>query len=201
MTSDAALAVAFLGLAAMALAPRGNVTAGRLTYWVGTLITSVAGYFVAAPQGLKSAIGAAVFVFGAAIFVAYAYTPFLQVKKRRISFYSDRPQPYGAAVTAKKSWWRALVALTVLMFGVASFITGDGNAFLAAGAFVAVILIGAIFGYRDASLDAGIAAGQHLQLILAALLTAGTFGIAYFCGYYLSRRLVSTRHSQGRHHG
>jgi hypothetical protein len=199
MTSDVSLVVAFVGMAAMALAPRGNLSAGRLLYWAGALITCVASYFVAAPQGWKSATGAAVFVFGAVTFIAYAYTPFLKIKGRRASFYSDRPQPYGAAVTAAKSWWRALVALIILMFGVLPYLTGEGNPWLAAGAPVAIILIGAIFGHRDAVLDAGIASGQRLQLILAALVTVGVFAVAYFCGYYGSRLWASTHRDHGRH--
>lgn len=199
MISEAGLAVALLGLVAMALAPRGNVLAGRLMYWLGTLITCVASYFVAEPQGWRSAVGAALFVFCAATFVAYTYTPFLQIKGRRVSFYSDRPQSYGAAVTAKKSWWRALVALAFLMFGVVSYITGNGNAVLAGGALLAVVLAGAMFGYRDASLGVGVASGQHLQLVLAVLATVGVFAIAYFCAYYGSLRLKATRRNHGRH--
>lgn len=199
MTSNVSLVIAFVGLVAMALAPRANVSAGRLVYWAGALVTCVAAYFVAAPQGWKSAIGAGVFVFCAATFVAYAYTPFLEIKGRRLSFYSDRPEPYGAAVSATKSWWRVLVALIVLTFGVASYVTGDGNPWLAAGAVVAVIVIGAVFGYRDAALDAGIASGQHLQLILATLVTVGVFAIAYFSAFYLNRRRASLRRNHGRH--
>lgn len=198
MVSNAGLVAALAGLAAMALAPRRNVPQGRLIYWAGALITCLASYFVAAPQGWKSGLGAAAFTFGAVTFLAYAYTPFLKVNSRRISFYSDRPQPYGAAVTARKSWWRALIGLSILMFGIGSSISGGGRLWLAVGAVAAVILTGAVFGRRDATLGAGIASGQRLQLVLASLVTGGVFAIAYFGSYYVSRRWAPM-HRNGQH--
>lgn len=198
MTTDVSLATALVGLAMMALAPRRNASQGRLIYWAGAVIASSASYFVAAPQGWKSGVGAAAFVLGAATFIAYAYTPFLKFKGRRISFYSDRAQPYGAAVTTTRSWWRALIAMGILVFGTVSYMSRGGPGWLAVGAAVAVVLAGAMFGYRDATLGAGIASGQRLQLVLASLVTVGVFTIAYFCGYYVSRRRASTRRD-GQH--
>lgn len=197
--NDVIFVSALVGLVAMAMAPRDNQKSGPPIFWTGTLISGVSAYFLAQPQGWQSGIGAAAFVLAAALFIAYAYTPFLEIKGRRASFYSDRPQPYGAAVTAAKSWWRALVALVILVLGVLPYLTGQGNPWLAAGAPVVIILIGAIFGYRDATLDAGIASGQRLQLILAALVTVGVFAFAYFCGYYGSRHWASTHRDHGRH--
>jgi hypothetical protein len=198
MTTAVSLVVALVGLVVMALAPLRNASQGRLIYWTGAVIACAASYFVAAPQGWKSGIGAAAFVLGATTFIAYAYTPFLKFKGRRISFYSDRAQPYGAAVTTTRSWWRTLIAMGIVVFGTVSYMTRGGPAWLAVGAAVVVVLTGAIFGYRDATLDAGIASGQRLQLVLASLVTAGVFTIAYFCGYYVSRRRAATRRD-GQH--
>lgn len=196
MMLDAAFVSAILGLAAMGLAPRRNIKAGQFTYWAGTLVTAVSAYFVAQPQGWKSALGASAFTCAAAVFIAYAYTPFL-----RISFYSRTPQPYGAAVTAKKSWWRLLTAIVVLMFGIVSYGLGKGSPLLAVVAAAAVILSGAIFGYRDAVLGAGIASGQRLQLILTSIVTLGIFVIAYVGAYFVSRRWLLDRGRYGRHAG
>lgn len=178
----------------MGLAPRRNIKAGQFTYWTGAVVTAVSAYFVAQPQGWKSALGASAFTCAAAIFIAYAYTPFL-----KISFYSTTPQPYGAAVTATKSWWRVLTAMVVLMFGIVSYGLGEGSPLLAVVAAAAVILSGAIFGYRDAVLGAGIASGQRLQLILTSIVTLGIFVIAYVGAYFVSRRCLLDRGRYGRH--
>lgn len=178
----------------MGLAPRRNIKAGQFVYWTGASVTAVSAYFVAQPQGWKSALGASAFACAAAVFIAYAYTPFL-----KISFYSNTPQPYGAAVTAKKSWWRVLIAMLILMFGIASYGLGKGSPWLAAAAAAAVILAGAIFGYRDAILGAGIASGQRLQLTLTSIVTLGIFAIAYVGAYFVSRRWLLDSERHGRH--
>lgn len=198
MMKNISLIVALVGLVVMALAPRRNASQGRLIYWTGAVVACSASYFVAAPQGWKSGVGAAAFVLGAAVFIAYTYTPFLKFTGRSISFYSDRAQPYGAAVTTTRSWWRALIAMGILVFGTVSYMSRGGPGWLAVGAAVAVVLTGAMFGHRDATLDAGIASGQLLQLVLASLVTLGVFAVAYFCGYYVSRRRASTP-PDGRH--
>lgn len=196
MMMDAAFVSAIAGLATMGLAPRRNIKAGQFTYWTGALVTAASAYFVAQPQGWKSALGASAFTCAAAVFIAYAYTPFL-----KISFYSKTPQPYGAAVTAKKSWWRVLTAMVILMLGIVSYGLGKGSPWLAAVAAAAVVLSGAIFGYRDALLGAGIASGQRLQLILTSIATIGIFAIAYAGAYFVSRRWLPDRGRYGRHAG
>lgn len=185
----------------MALAPRKKLRAGRITYWTGTAVTAISAYFIAVPQGWKSALVALAFVGVVAVFVAYAYTPFLAIGGRRISFYSMSTQPYGAGVTAKRSWWRRLVGITVLTFGIASYVLGEGNPWLATIAAGGIISAGAAFGYRDALLGSGIASGQRVQLILASAITLGVFLIAYLGTYYLRLRVLSDRQEYGRHSG
>lgn len=189
MIDNVAFVSAIAGLAGMALAPRRHVRAGRITYWTGAAVTAISAYFIALPQGWKSALGALVFAGVVAAFVAYAYTPFLSVSGRGISFYSTSTQPYGAGVTARRSWWRLLMGLTVLSFGVVSYVLGEGNPLLAATAAAAIVTAGAAFGYRDALLGAGIASGQRVQLILASAITLGVFPIAYLCAYFLRLRV------------
>lgn len=192
---------AIAGLAAMALAPRKNMRVGRITYWAGAALTAISAYFIAQPQGWKSAFGALAFVGVVAAFVAYAYTPFLSVKGRRISFYSRSSQPYGAGVTAKRSWWRLLVAIAVLAFGIISFVLGEGSPWLAGIATGGIVIAGAAFGYRDALLGAGIASGQSIQLILASAITLGIFPVVYLCAYFLRLRRLPDRQEYGRHSG
>lgn len=192
---------AVAGLAGMALAPRKNVRAGRITYWTGAAVTAVSAYFIALPQGWKSALGALAFAGVVAAFVAYAYTPFLGVGGRRVSFYSVSAQPYGAGVTAKRSWWRLVVGIIVLSFGIVSHVLGEGNPWLAAIAAGGIVSAGAAFGYRDALLGAGIASGQRVQLVLASAITLGAFPIAYLGGYTLRLRVLSDRQEYGRHSG
>lgn len=201
MMDNVAFMSAIAGLAAMALAPRKNMRAGRITYWVGAAVTAISAYFIAQPQGWKSAVGALALAGVVAAFVAYAYTPFLSLKGRAISFYSRSPQPYGAGVTAQRSWWRLLVAIAVLAFGIVSFFLGEGSPWLAAIAAGGIVIAGAAFGYRDALLGAGIASGQSNQLILASAITLGAFPIAYLSAYFLRLRRPPARERHGRHAG
>lgn len=192
---------AIAGLAGMALAPRKNVRAGRITYWTGAAVTAISAYFIALPQGWNSALGALAFVGVVSVFVAYAYTPFVSVDGRRISFYSTSTQPYGAGVTTKRSWWRLLLGITVLSLGVVSYVLGEGNPWLAAIAAGGIISAGVAFGYRDALLGDGIASGQRVQLILASAITLSAFLIVYLGAYYLRLRVLSDRQECGRHSG
>ena len=201
MMDNIAFIAAIAGLVGMALAPRKNVRAGQITYWTGAAVTAASAYFVALPQGWQSALGASVFVSVAAAFIAYAYTPFLTVKGRKISFYSRSTQSYGAGVTAKRSWWRLLVAITVLVFGIVSGVFGGGNPWLATLGAGGIIVAAAAFGYRDALLGAGIAQGQRVQLYLASAITVGVFPIVYFSAYLLRRRRPSAGEHYGRHAG
>lgn len=201
MTNSVALISAFAGLVVMALAPRKNLRAGRIAYWTGAALTAASAYFVAQPQGWKSAVGALAFVGISAAFIAYAYTPFLVVKGRRTSFYSASPQPYGAGVTNKRSWWRLLVAMVVLAFGIISWFLGEGSPWIAALAAAGIVIAGAAFGYRDALLGAEIAQDQRLQLILASAITVGVFPVAYLSAYFLRRGQPSCSERYGRHAG
>lgn len=185
----------------MAVAPRKNVRAGRIVYWSGAAVTAASAYFVAQPQGWTSALGALVFAGLVAAFIAYAYTPFLSIKGRRISFYSRSPQPYGAGVTANRSWWRLLAAMTILAIGIIAYFLGEGNPWLAIAATIGIVISGSVFGYRDALLGAGIASGQHVQFFLTSAITLGIFLIAYLGAYFLSPRRLAGREQYGRHAG
>lgn len=201
MMDNVAFVSAIAGLTGMALAPRKNVRAGRITYGTGAAVTAISAYFIALPQGWISALGALAFAGVVAAFVAYAHTPFLSFSDRRISFYSRSTQPYGAGVTAKRSWWRLLIGTTVLSFGIVSYVLGEGNPWLAAIAAAAIVTAGAAFGYRDALLGAGVASGQRVQLILASAITLGVFPIAYLGAYFLRLRRLSDGQKPGRHSG
>ncbi|OJZ63550.1 hypothetical protein BRW64_21880 [Mycolicibacterium diernhoferi] len=185
----------------MALAPRKNVRAGRTVYWAGAAVTATSAYFVAQPQGWKSALGAVVFFGVAAAFIAYTYTPFLSIKGRVISFYSRSPQPYGAGVTANRSWWRLLAAMTVLTIGIIAYFFGEGGPWLAIAATLGIVISGSSFGYRDALLGAGFASGQRIQFFLTSAVTLGVFLIAYLAAYFLSPRRLAGREQYGRHAG
>ncbi|WP_395307534.1 hypothetical protein V4U86_19225 [Mycobacterium sp. AMU20-3851] len=201
MIDNIAFVSAVAGLAAMALAPRKNVRAGRIVYWTGSAVTAVSAYFVAQPQGWKSAVGALVFAGIVAAFIASTYTPFLSIKGRRISFYSRSPQPYGAGVTASRSWWRLLAAMTVLAIGIIAYFVGEGSPWFAIAATLGIVVSGSSFGHRDALLGVGIASGQRVQFFLASAFTLGIFLIAYLGAYLLSPRRLADREQYGRHAG
>lgn len=124
----------------MALAPHKNVRTGRIVYWTGSAVTATSAYFVAQPQGWRSALGALVFVGVVAAFIAYTYTPFLSVKGRRISFYSRPPQPYGAGVSTARSWWRLLAAMTVLAIGIIAYFLGEGSPWVAIAGTIGIVI-------------------------------------------------------------
>lgn len=197
--SNFILASAFGGLAAMAFASRKNPNVGRVIYWLGAVVVSVSAFFIGYPQGPESAIGVAAFTGIASVFIAYIYTPFLKLGERTFSFYTRDKEPYGGGVTIAKSWWRVLIVITLLAFGVLSFLPADRKPWLALIFAISIGLISAVFGYRDADCGNPIAGGQRTQFILISVITAGAFALIYLGAYYSSRQWVLRRQTYGRH--
>jgi hypothetical protein len=193
------LIAAIVGLAAMALAPRRDLRTGRAVFWSGGLLTCISSYFIAETPGVGARFGASAFVLAAVIFVAYVHTPFLNIRGRRISFYSQSSELYGGGVTVAKSWWRLVGTSAVLTIGAVSLTLSNATMWPAVVAALIVIAIGAVFGYRDSGSGGGFSGGQTLQFALVSVLTLGVFPLSYLAGYYGSRIWLFDQRSYGRH--
>jgi hypothetical protein len=98
------------------------------------------------------------------------------------------PDSYSGILTAATMWWMLVGIAVIGAANVYFFVVGRGGGWAAAGAaaFVGLLAIGA--GYADASWDCPIARGQHVQLGVASLITAGAFALVYLTAYYTARR-------------
>ncbi len=141
----------------------------------------------------------------AMVFIAYVNTPFLQVRPRVYAFPTDdrRPvgrdrgdrEPYGAGVTAVKSWWRAFAMLAVFACGAMTYFIREGSPWLAASSLLLIAAIALAFGHRDTVLCNSIASGQRVQFALISVVTIGVFTVLYLAAYQWAAR--GQRH--GRH--
>jgi hypothetical protein len=171
---------------------------------------------MAYPPDWRSGIAMSLFAACAMAFIAYANTPFLKVRGRIYAFSSSdrRPdqsfgdsstrdaanrearEPYGGGVSAAKSWWRAVIMVTIFAFGVVAYFARDESPWLAASSAILVAVVALFFGYRDAALENAIAAGQRIQFVLISVVTVGVFTVLYLGAYHLARL---KRPQQGRH--
>lgn len=217
--SDVYMVTAFVGLAAAVLAPRKNLRTGRRVFWGGTLIACVSVFLMAYPPDWKSGIGMSLLVACAMAFIAYANTPFLRIRGRVYAFSNDdrradqpvagrsleegapRPvsEPYGAGVTAAKSWWRAVLVMAIFAFSLLMFFTRNESPWLAALTGIGVMLGAVGFGYRDALLGNSIASGQHVQFVIISVLTVGVFAVLYLSTYYVAKRWTSAAEDNNHH--
>jgi hypothetical protein len=107
--------------------------------------------------------------------------------------FDPAPDSYSGMLTAAKMWWMLVVLAVIAAGNVYFFAVGRGGGWVAAAAaaFVALLAVGA--GYGDASWGYPIARGQHLQLGIASLITAGGFALLYLSAYYTARRFPLRR--------
>ena len=168
-------------------------------FWVGAAVTAISAFFIGLPRGWRSGLGGSACVVAAVIFTAYLYTPFLNIRGKIRTFYSDRTQPYGAGVTTPKAWWQLLIAVAIFMYPVFAFVTGRGGPGQTTISAVVAIAAGISFGYRDRFLHNPIAAGQRIQFALVSLITLGVFPICYLGTFYGSQRFISKTEAYGRH--
>lgn len=183
----------------MALAVfRSSETSYRI-FWIGAAVTTISAFFIGVPRGWKAGLGGSACVVAAVVFTAYLYTPFLKIRGKIRTFYSDRTQPYGAGVTTPKAWWQLLLAVAIFMYPVFAFVTGRGGPAQTTVSVGVAIAAGVSFGYRDRFLHNSIAAGQRIQFALVSLVTLGVFPIFYLGAYYGSQRLIAKYETHGRH--
>jgi hypothetical protein len=198
--SDAFMILAFVGLVIVALAPRKYLRVGRAIYWAGTLVVCTSVFFMAFPPNWRSGLSMALCAGCAITAVAYVNTPFIKIRGRTYAFYSHyrladgsrdgsnppheealanhTSEPYDGGVSVKKSWWRAAFVMAIFAFGVFAYFANQDTAWLAVFAAAVIILAGAFFGHRDATLDQPIAAGQRVQFGLISAMTLGAFTVS-----------------------
>ncbi|MHA7666328.1 hypothetical protein [Mycolicibacterium sp. HS_4_1] len=197
--SDLVLVPAFVGLAMMLLAVFRSSESSPRIFWIGAAVTTISAFFIGLPRGWRSGLGGGACVVAAVVITAYLYTPFLNIRGKIRTFYSDRTQPYGAGVTTPKAWWQLLLAVAVFMYPVLAFMTGRGGPGQTTVSLGVAIAAGISFGYRDRFLHNPIAAGQRIQFALVSLMTLGVFPICYLGAYYGSRRIIAKNEAYGRH--
>lgn len=197
--NDIVLIPAFIGLAVMMYSVFRTPGSEHRLFWSGAAITVISTFFIGLPHGWKSGVGGSACAAAAIAATAYLYTPFINIRGKTRTFYSDQKQPYGAGVTTPKAWWQLLFAVTIFMYPVFAYATArSGPAQIAISAGVA-IATGASFGYRDRFLDNPVAARQRLPFALVSLVTLGTFPVCYLATYYGSRHQIAKRAQYGRH--
>ncbi|MCX8564862.1 hypothetical protein OS122_28675 [Mycolicibacterium mucogenicum] len=197
--SDLVLVPAFVGLAMMLLAVFRSSESSHRIFWIGAAVTTISAFFIGLPRGWRSGLGGSTCVVAAIVFTAYLYTPFLNIRGKIRTFYSDRRQPYGAGVTTPKAWWQLLLAVAIFMYPVFAFATGRGGPGPTTVSAGVAIAAGISFGYRDRFLHNSIAAGQRVQFALVSIITLGVFPICYLGAYYASQRRIAKHEAYGRH--
>lgn len=195
------MVIAFFGLAGVFAARLINPSAGRAVFWGATIVTCVSVFLMAYPPhwgtGLLMAFGVGCII----VIAAYINTELIVIRGKTYSLFAKRSEDddYGGGLTAGKAWWVTTLGLTMaVLIGVIYFVTRGWE--WAPAASVAVTILAALsIGYRDASMDNPVAAGQRLQFGLVTVLTVGVFAVAYLCAYKTSKRRLQERVAYGRH--
>ncbi|SEH61647.1 hypothetical protein SAMN04489835_2062 [Mycolicibacterium rutilum] len=199
--NDLFMVIAFIGLAAVFSARLMNPKTGRTVFWVATTVTCASVFLMAYPPdlgaGLLMALGVGFFI----VVAAYINTELIVVGGKTYSLFADLDgdEDYGGGLTATKTWWLTTFGVTMaILIGLTYFI--DRDWVWAPVASVVVIASAALsIGYRDASMDKPVAAGQRLQFGVISVLTVGVFTLAYLGAYQTSRRRLQNRQAYGRH--
>ena len=94
-------------------------------------------------------------------------------------------------LTATKMWWLVIPLLVFSSGNLYAFATGKGQWWVAAIGLAFLIFLAVTTGYGDGSWDYGIARGQHVQFVLAAIITVGAFAVLYLAAYRMGKRWPS----------
>jgi hypothetical protein len=185
----------------------------RRIYWASACLAAVCGFLMVYPNW-KTGLAIAGILFAAMIMAAYAATPYIKIGGKIYALtvrdrqpdpedsstaqtadpqFDPAPDSYSGMLTPATMWWLLVVLAVIAAANMYAFLFSDGDAAPAAvsATFLAVLAVGA--GYGDASWGYRIARGQHIQLGVASLITAGSFALPYLVAYYTARRFPLRR--------
>ncbi|WP_235009789.1 hypothetical protein [Mycobacterium sp. 3519A] len=183
----------------------------RRIYWGCACLGAVAAYFAFYPDSRKG-IGIALFFVGVMIAAAYAYTPYIKIggKVYALTVQDSRPAPdensaerpgsaltdqdrdpapdaYSGLLTATKMWWLLILMMIISTGNIYAFASGKGEWWVAAMGLVFIVFLSIAMGFGDASWGYGIARGQRVQFVIAAIVTVGVFAALYLAAYQIGR--------------
>ncbi len=184
----------------------------RRIYWGCACLGAVAAFFAFYPDSGKAA-GMGAFFLAVMAVVAYAYTPYIKIGGRiyALTVQDSRPDPddnsaqaaataaderdydpapdaYSGLLTATKAWWLLIMLLVISTGNIYAFASGEGEWWVAAIGVVFIVFFSVTTGFGDASWGYGIARGQRVQFVAAAVVTVGVFAVLYLAAYQTGKR-------------
>ncbi|BBY54642.1 hypothetical protein H7J07_19095 [Mycobacterium koreense] len=196
---------ALIGILLAAVHPGRTRRTRRRIYWLGSLLATVSGFFIAYPTDWKSGSVIALLVAGTMLGRAYFYTPFIKINGkvyalRVIDDPSDEgvestsgstetlaqevaPNAYAGLIAAGKTWWLLVVVTVISVVSLYPRITP-----LNAITVGVLAIIAFVFGYHDGSWGQSIARAQWIQFGVVTIITVGIFPFFYLCAHRLGRR-------------
>jgi hypothetical protein len=189
----------------------------RRVYWGCASLGTIAAFLAFYPDS-KKGLGMALFFLGAMTVIAYAYTPYIKIgsKVYALTVQDSRPDPdessddtaatatatpehdpapdaYSGLLSATKMWWLLIPLMIISTGNVYAFATGKGEWWVAAIGLAFIVFLSLAMGFGDASWGYGIARGQHVQFVAAAVVTVGIFAALYMAAYQTGKRWPSRR--------
>jgi hypothetical protein len=193
----------------------------RLVYWSCTCIAAVAGFMAVHPDP-KKGIQFALFALAMMVGIAWAYTPYIKIRGRiyALTVHDSQPDPdendddnldvaaegasdgqapdpapdaYSGLLTTTKMWWLLVAISGISSINIYAYLTGEGEAWVAAIGLAFLVFLGIATGYGDASWEYRIARGQYLQFGISTVITAGAFAVLYLMAYQTALRLPLRR--------
>jgi hypothetical protein len=189
----------------------------RRVYWGCASLGTIAAFLAFYPDS-KKGLGMALFFLGAMTVIAYAYTPYIKIgsKVYALTAQDSRPDPdensddtaatatatpehdpapdaYSGLLSATKMWWLLIPLLVISTGNVYAFVSGRGEWWVAAIGLAFLVFLAVAMGFGDASWGYGIARGQHIQLVIAAVVTVGVFAALYMAAYQTGKHLPLRR--------
>lgn len=201
--NDLFMVVAFIGLAAVFSARLMNPRTGRAVFWIATIVTCVSVFLMAYPPDWGSGLLMSLGIGCVIIIAAYINTEFIVIGGKTYSLFAEltKEEDYGGGLTAKKAWWLTSLGMAMAIAIGATYLVARSWEWVPVTSGVVIVLAAMSMGYRDASMDKPVAAGQRLQFGLVSVLTMGVFTIAYLGAYKTSKRRLQQRPAYGRHRG
>jgi hypothetical protein len=179
----------------------------RRIYWSCACLGAAAAFLAFYPNS-KKGIGIALFFLGVMIVAAYAYTPYIKIGRKVYALtvqdseadsdensdqttltatatheHDPAPDAYSGLLSATKMWWLLIPLLVISTGNVYAFASGRGEWWVAGIGLAFLLFLAVAMGYGDASWGYGIARGQHVQFVTAAIVTVGMFAALYLAAY------------------
>jgi hypothetical protein len=189
----------------------------RRIYWSCACLGAVAAFLAFYPDS-KKGIGMGLFFLGVMIAAAYGYTPYIKIRGKVYALtvqdsepdsdetsdqtaltatatheHDQAPDAYSGLLSAPKMWWLLIPLLAISTGNMYAFASGRGEWWVAAIGLAFIVFLAVAMGFGDASWGHGIARGQRLQFVAAAIVTLGAFAALYMAAYQTGKHWPSRR--------